>query len=68
MDVKKNDHTRSSEVGDLICPPMTMDDLDTWRVIYSAFVGANFESDLIAMHSSLILSNRSAERDSLLRH
>ena len=25
---------------------MTSDDLDTWRVIYSVFLGAEFESDI----------------------
>ena len=25
---------------------MTLDDLDTWRVIYSVFIGADLESDI----------------------
>ena len=36
-------HSRSSEASDLIWPQMTLDDLDTWQVMYSVFLGAAFE-------------------------
>ena len=44
--MRKNDHSRSPELSDLIWPWMFLDDLDTWWVIYSVFISADFESGL----------------------
>ena len=43
---RKFSHSRLFEASDLIWPRMTFDDLDTWRVTCSQFVGADSKSGI----------------------
>ena len=44
--IKKKDYSKSSEVSDLIRTRMTLHDIDTWRVIYCVFIGADIDFDI----------------------